>query len=104
MTERMVQYSVFLAKKPSTVAHLFRELAKAKINIVALTMMDSSEHAVLRLVAKDPVKAKATLKRLDLTTDQTEVLAVTMPNRPGLSLVTRNSGQVQAFPFPTNPS
>jgi len=83
MTERMVQYSVFLGKKPTVVAQLFRELAKAKINIVALTMMDSSEHAVLRLVAKDPCKAKDTLKKLDLPTDQTEVLAVTMPNKPG---------------------
>jgi len=43
---------VFLGKKPTVVAQLFRELAKAKINIVALTMMDSSEHAVLRLVAR----------------------------------------------------
>lgn len=83
MTEKMVQFSIFLGKKPASMAHLFRELAKAKINIVALTMMDTAEHAVLRMVAKDPARAKETLKRLDLPTDQTDVLAVTMPNKPG---------------------
>lgn len=83
MTEKLVQFSIFLGKKPSVMAQLFRALARDRVNIVALTMMDTAEHAVLRLVAKDPQRARETLGTLNLPTDQTDVLAVTMPNKPG---------------------
>jgi hypothetical protein len=79
----MVQFSIFLANKPGLLAQICRALAAAKINIVALTMMDASEHGVLRVVAKNAEKAKAALDVLNLSMTQTEVLAVTMPNRPG---------------------
>jgi len=83
MTETMVQFSIYLGKKPARLGQVCRELAQAKINIVALTMMDSSEHSVLRLVPKDPDRARDAFKRLNLPTDETKVLAVTLPNRPG---------------------
>ena len=47
------QFSVFLVNKPGVLAQVTEAIAKAKVNIVALTMMDSSEHGVLRLVADD---------------------------------------------------
>ena len=83
MTERVVQFSIFMGNKPGMLSTICRELAKAKINIVSLTMMDSSEHGVLRMIAEDPVQARTTLKALNMSMAETEVLAVTMPNRPG---------------------
>lgn len=83
MIEPMVQFSIFLGNKPAMLAKVCRELAEAKINIVALAMMDSSEHGVLRLVAKDAERTRDTLKRMNLSTTEAKVLAVTMPNRPG---------------------
>ncbi len=79
----MVQYSVFMANKPGLLGKICRALAAAKINIVALTMMDSTEHGVLRIVGKNPEKTKATLDEFNLSMTKTDVLAVTMPNRPG---------------------
>ena len=44
------QFSVFLANKPGELCQLVQQLAANKINIVAMSMMDASEHGVLRLV------------------------------------------------------
>ena len=48
--ERHVQFSVFLVNKPGVLSQIFRELARAKINIVNIAMMDTTEHGVLRLI------------------------------------------------------
>ncbi|RMF84209.1 MAG: amino acid-binding protein [Planctomycetota bacterium] len=77
------QFSVFLESKPGHLARVVQQLAKNKVNIVALSMMDSSEHGVLRLVAENPEKARSVFKSLDLTTAETPVLCATLPNRPG---------------------
>ena len=66
MTETMVQYSIFLGNKPGMLAKVVGALGAAKINIVALTMMDSTEHGVLRIVAGDPIRVKAALAPLNL--------------------------------------
>jgi len=77
------QFSVFLVNKPGVLAQVCDALAKSKINIVALTMMDSSEHGVLRLVVEHAAKAREVLKRLNVPMTETEVLVVEMSNRPG---------------------
>ena len=81
--ELVAQFSIFLVNKPGVLAQVTRQLAQAKTNVVAMTMMDSSEHGVLRLVAGDPAKARAALKELNLPTTETDVLLVEMANRPG---------------------
>jgi hypothetical protein len=83
MAERMVQFSIFLGNKPGMLGTVCRELGRAKINIVAMTMMDAAEHGVLRMIAADAERARATLKNLEVPTSEAEVLTVTMPNRPG---------------------
>ena len=83
MIETMMQFSIFLANKPGLLGKICRTLAAAKINIVALSMMDTSEHGVLRIVAKEADRAKTALKELNLSMTQSRVLAVPMPNRPG---------------------
>jgi len=81
--EVVTQFSVFLVNKPGILAQVARRLAQTKINVVAMTMMDSSEHGVLRLVAGEPDKTRAALAELNLPTTETDVLVVEMANRPG---------------------
>lgn len=77
------QLSVFLVNRPGVLARVCQKLAGDKVNIVALSMMDSTEHGVLRLVATDSGRAKASLGTLDLPMTETQVLTATLPNRAG---------------------
>ena len=77
------QFSVFLANKPGSLSQVCRALAEAKVNILALTMMDAMEHGVMRLVCATEAKPRAALESLNASFSTTEVLGVEMPNRPG---------------------
>lgn len=77
------QFSVFLVNKPGILARVVQQLATSKINIVALSMMDSTEHGVLRIVVEEPEKARSALGDLDVHKTETTVLTATLPNRPG---------------------
>jgi hypothetical protein len=77
------QFSVFLVNKPGVLAQVLGELARAKINIVAMTMADTTEHGVLRLIVDRPAEARKVMKKLSIPVTETDVLGVDMPNRPG---------------------
>lgn len=77
------QFSVFLANKPGSLSQVCRALAEAKVNILALTMMDASEHGVMRLVCATKAKPQAALDSLNASYTTTDVLGVDMPNKPG---------------------
>lgn len=81
--ELVTQFSVFLVNKPGVLARVARQIAASRINILAMTMMDSSEHGVLRLVVEKPEVLRKSLKELNLPMTEAEVLMVEMPNRPG---------------------
>ena len=48
-----------------------------------MSMMDATEHGVLRLVAENPGATRATLAELDVPKTETTVLTTALPNRPG---------------------
>jgi len=77
------QFSIFLINKPGILAQVLNELAQGKVNIVAMTMMDSVEHGVLRLVAAQPDHARRILKRISVQVNETDALCVTLSNKPG---------------------
>ncbi|MFA5291833.1 MAG: ACT domain-containing protein [Phycisphaerae bacterium] len=77
------QFSIFMVNKPGIMAQILSEFARAKINIFALTVMDSVEHGVLRIVAESADKMRDVLNRINMQYNETEVLCVTLPNRPG---------------------
>lgn len=81
--QRNVQFSVFLVNKPGVLSQIFRELAKAKVNVEAVAMMDSMEHGVLRFTVDDAVPTRSALQRLNIPFTEAEVLEVSLPNRPG---------------------
>lgn len=78
-----VQFSVFLANKPGTLGRVVQSLADRKVNLLAVSMMDSTEHGVLRLVAEEPDLARRTLSDVDVPHTETAVLTSSMPNKPG---------------------
>jgi len=77
------QFSVFMVNKPGVLAHILSEFASAKINITAMTVMDSVEHGVLRVVFDNPEKAEEVLTNSNMPFNKTEVLCVILDNRAG---------------------
>ena len=77
------QFSIFMVNKPGVLAQVLSEFARAKINIIAMTMMDSVEHGVMRVVFTAPKKAKEILAKVNMPHNETEVLCVTLDNRSG---------------------
>lgn len=83
--ETCVQFSLFLVNKPGVLTQVFAELGKAKVNVVALAMMDSMEHGVLRMVVNNPKVARPVFAKLNYQVAESEVLAVSLPNKPGVA-------------------
>ena len=77
------QFSVFLINKPGVLAGVTEALAKARINLSALALMDSGEHGTLRIVCDDPDKAREVLSSAHDRWTETEVLVLELGNEPG---------------------
>jgi hypothetical protein len=77
------QFSIFMVNKPGVLARVLGEFAEAKINIIAMTMMDSVEHGVMRVVFAAPEKAEKILKTLNMPYNATNVLSITLTNQSG---------------------
>ncbi len=83
MMQTDTQFSIFLVNKPGVLAQVCERLADKKVNVVGMSMMDSMEHGVLRLVAQDAKKARKAIAELGVPTTETDVLLTKLPNRPG---------------------
>ncbi len=77
------QFSIFLINKPGILSQVLAELAREKVNVIAMTMMDSVEHGVLRLVATGSAHIRKILRKINLQINETDVLCINLPNRPG---------------------
>jgi hypothetical protein len=81
--ETTKQVSIFLDNKPGRLANVLSALAKEKINVTALTVMDSHEHSVLRAVTDDAAKTLKVLKTLGIHCGESDVLLIELRNQPG---------------------
>ena len=77
------QFSIFMVNKPGVLAQALGEFAREKINIIAMTMMDSAEQGVMRVVFDEPLRVQALLTRLNMASNTTDVLCLTLDNRSG---------------------
>jgi hypothetical protein len=80
---KVEQISVFLENKSGRLAEVAGVLARAGVNIRALSLADTTDFGILRLIVNDTEKAKKVLKENGFTVGKTEVLAVEVPDRPG---------------------
>jgi hypothetical protein len=81
--ETTKQVSVFLENRPGRLANVLSALAREKVNVIALTIMDSHEHSVLRLVTNDVPRTIAVAESLGASHTESEVLMVELKNQPG---------------------
>ena len=77
------QISIFLENKAGRLSRVTRVLGEAGINIRALSLADTSDFGILRIIVNDPEKAYEVLKAGDFTASITEVVAVQLPDVPG---------------------
>ncbi|MFZ5753347.1 MAG: ACT domain-containing protein [Bacillota bacterium] len=77
------QISLFLENKEGRLARVCRILGDAGINIRALSIADTSNFGVLRLIVNQPDTAYNILKQNGFVVDITEVIAVEVPDQPG---------------------
>jgi hypothetical protein len=77
------EVTAYLENKPGRLAKICSALAHEKLDIRALSVMDSAERSVLRFVTDDLEPTKKVLSSLGAEFSCAEVLAVTMDNRPG---------------------
>lgn len=77
------QISVFLENKPGGLEDVTRVLAEAGINIRALSLADTSDFGILRLIVDDTDGAETALQEQGFRVGRTPVVAVEVPDRPG---------------------
>ena len=77
------QISIFIENKSGRLAEVTRVLGNQGINIRALSLADTSDFGILRLIVDQTDLAKATLKEQGFTVSKTEVVAVEVPDQPG---------------------
>src|SRR6195256_3422463 len=82
--ESAAQLSIFLSNRPGALARVCEELAKAEINIHALTISDTVDHAVVRMVVSDPTKALMLLGEAGVLALENDVVLIEADNVPGM--------------------
>ena len=80
---KIQQLSLFLENKPGRLAEPCRLLAGAGVNIRTLSLADTAQFGILRLIVSDWPKAADLFKASGYAFTTTEVLAVEVPDRPG---------------------
>ncbi len=81
--EIATQLALFLENQPGTLAAVCDELAKANINILALTISDTVDHSVVRMIVSDTEKAMSIFEEHGTLVVENEVLLTEIDNQPG---------------------
>jgi hypothetical protein len=74
------QLSIFLENKSGRLSEVLDVLGKEKIRITALSVADTTEFGILRIIVSEPERAKALLKEQMFTVNITEVISVMAPD------------------------
>jgi hypothetical protein len=77
------QFAVFLDNRPGTLAKTCQELGQAHVNILALSILDTVDHAIVRLIVDDPKAAEQVLCRLHPMVQRRDVVVMDVPHTIG---------------------
>lgn len=77
------QLSLFLENKPGRLSEPCQVLAKAGINILTLSLADTQQFGIMRLIVRDWQKGKSVLEAAGFVVSVTEVVATEVADRPG---------------------
>ncbi len=76
------QISVFVENTKGALSKVTDILAKNNINIRALSIADTTDFGILRLIVNDPYRAVTVLKDNDITVKSTDVIAIAIKDEP----------------------
>ena len=77
------QISVFLDNKPNQLTGVMKLLKENNINIRALSIADTKDFGILRMIANDTDKAADILRKASYAVADTEIVAISIPDTPG---------------------
>jgi hypothetical protein len=77
------QLSIFLENKSGRLTEVLETLGQEKINIVAMSIADTSEYGILRLIVSDPVESLKLLKAKEFSVNLTDVIGIEVPKEAG---------------------
>lgn len=77
------QISIYLENKPGNLSAICRALADADINIATLSLADTSDFGIVRMIVDDHERARQVLAEKGFPVSVREVVAVCVPDRPG---------------------
>jgi len=80
---KLKQISVFLENRKGRLWKALNILSVAKINIRALSIADTSEFGILRIIVPEPERAKNILEESNFVVKVNDVIAVSIPDEPG---------------------
>ncbi len=77
------QLSVFMENRKGSLDDVLQVLAENDVNIVALSLADTAEYGMLRMIVSDPEKGQNALKQNGITAMLTDVVALRVPHAAG---------------------
>ena len=80
---RSIQLTVALENKPGQLAKIGAALARAKVNILAVSVIDTADCGLVRLVTSSSAKAKKALTKAGLSICQSPVITLKVKDAPG---------------------
>lgn len=97
---KVEQISIFIENKSGRLAEVTGVLGASGVNIRALSLADTSDFGILRLIVDKPGEALEILRTNSFTVSKTEVVGVEVPDQPGglstiLSVLDKNSVNVE---------
>ncbi len=78
------QLTVYLENKPGQLSKLCKAIASKKVNILAISVVDTADTGAIRIVVNNVAKVTAALKKLGLLIHIRDVLAINCQNKPGI--------------------
>ncbi len=77
------QLSVFVENQPGRLAEITDALSKKEIDIRALSIADTTNFGILRLIVNHPSRAESALREQGFTVSQTDVIGIGVEDKPG---------------------
>ena len=77
------QLSVFLENRAGRLDEVLQILGANDVNIVALSMADTADYGMMRMIVSNPQKGRAVLKEAGITAMLTDVVALRVPHATG---------------------
>lgn len=77
------QLSLFVENCPGSLSKVCQVLKENRINISTLSLADTREYGILRLLIQEHERARAVLEKAGYVVKETDVLALTVPDHPG---------------------